>query len=258
MISTFSFGQLVTIYSFIVHTWEFFDCNEFCENARLLSQAKVIFQSDTHKYSHYYHYSQFIRSNQPSPIVSENFEKLDNAKEITLKSPLTFYGADLNSVYIDTHGEISVGQHGDLRVIMNSIYGNFVCETEILNEDDTLKAMHLIHSNGKIYFYFENIPRGLEGNVVLSRIYYHISCGRNGKNGPQADVPSEWITNGTLVEYEVLGDCPIHNSIAACHDATTSSTKCLWCEKANACITSSDKDVHDFKVNRCQNQVSNS
>ncbi|CAH8587355.1 unnamed protein product [Schistosoma margrebowiei] len=180
MISTFSFGQLVTIYSFIVHTWEFFDCNEFCENARLLSQAKVIFQSDTHKYSHYYHYSQFIRSNQPSPIVSENFEKLDNAKEITLKSPLTFYGADLNSVYIDTHGEISVGQHGDLRVIMNSIYGNFVCETEILNEDDTLKAMHLIHSNGKIYFYFENIPRGLEGNVVLSRIYYHISCGRNG------------------------------------------------------------------------------
>ncbi|CAH8587298.1 unnamed protein product, partial [Schistosoma margrebowiei] len=251
MISTFSFGQLVTIYSFIVHTWEFFDCNEFCENARLLSQAKVIFQSDTHKYSHYYHYSQFIRSNQPSPIVSENFEKLDNAKEITLKSPLTFYGADLNSVYIDTHGEISVGQHGDLRVIMNSIYGNFVCETEILNEDDTLKAMHLIHSNGKIYFYFENIPSGFERNLVLSRIFYYIAC-ENVYKGPEADVPSEWITNGTLVEYEVLGDCPKHNSFAACHDATTSSTKCLWCEKANACITRSDKDVHDFKVNGCQ------
>ncbi|VDP46675.1 unnamed protein product [Schistosoma margrebowiei] len=75
-----------------------------------------------------------------------------------------------------------------------------------------------------------------------------------GLKGPQADVPSEWITSGALVEYEVLGDCPKHNSIAACHDATTSSSKCLWCEKANACITSNDKDVHDFKVNRCQNQ----
>ncbi|VDP54696.1 unnamed protein product [Schistosoma margrebowiei] len=78
-----------------------------------------------------------------------------------------------------------------------------------------------------------------------------------GLKGPQADVPSQWITNGTLVEYEVLGDCPKHNSIAACNDATTSSTKCLWCEKANACITSSDKDVHDFKVNGCQNQSMN-
>ncbi|VDO80750.1 unnamed protein product [Schistosoma margrebowiei] len=73
-----------------------------------------------------------------------------------------------------------------------------------------------------------------------------------GFKGPKADVPSEWITNGTLVEYEVLGDCPKHNSIAACHDATTSNTTCIWCEKANACITSNDKDVHDFKVIGCQ------
>ncbi|CAH8588830.1 unnamed protein product, partial [Schistosoma margrebowiei] len=123
MISTFSFGQLVTIYSIIVHTWEFFDCHEFCENDHLLSQGKVIFQSDIYKYSHYYHYSQFIRSNQRSPIVSEKFEKLDDAKEINLKFPFTLYSADLNSVYIDAHGQISVGGQDVYRVIANSIFG---------------------------------------------------------------------------------------------------------------------------------------
>ncbi|VDP41792.1 unnamed protein product [Schistosoma margrebowiei] len=115
--------------------------------------------------------------------------------------------ADLNSVYIDAHGQISVGGQDVYRVIANSIFGDFVCENEILNE---------------------------------------------GNNGPEAVVPSEWITNGTLVEYEVLGDCPKHNSTAACHDATTSNTTCIWCEKANACITSNDKDVHVFEVNGCQ------
>ncbi|CAH8588707.1 unnamed protein product [Schistosoma margrebowiei] len=252
MISTFSFGQLITIYSIIVHTWEFFDCHEFCEDADLLSQAKIISQSDTHKYSHYYHYSQFIRSNQPSPIVSENFEKLDGEKQIKLKFPFKFYGAHFYSVYIDARDEIYVEVTDDYRGIANYINDSFVCENEILNGDYILKAIQLIHSNGKIHFYYENIPRGLKGNVVLSRINYYIWCGIEGYKGPQAVVPSEWITNGTLVEYEVLGDCPKHNSTAACHDAPTSNTMCIWCEKANACITSNDKDVHDLKVNGCQ------
>ncbi|CAH8617775.1 unnamed protein product, partial [Schistosoma haematobium] len=48
--------------------------------------------------------------------------------------------------------------------------------------------------------------------------------------------------------------CPKHNSTEACKDATTSNTTCIWCETANMCITSNDKDLHEFKVNGCKNK----
>ncbi|CAI2725788.1 unnamed protein product [Schistosoma spindalis] len=69
-------------------------------------------------------------------------------------------------------------------------------------------------------------------------------------------VNGKWIKTGTLVEHEVDGDCPKHKSSKACEDATTSNTRCLWCEKANMCITSNDKDTQDFKVSLCQNKNS--
>ncbi|CAH8591768.1 unnamed protein product, partial [Schistosoma margrebowiei] len=61
------------------------------------------------------------------------------------------------------------------------------------------------------------------------------------------NVPGKWIQNGTLVEYEALGDCPKHNSNKACQEATTSNTTCIWWETANICITSNNKDSHEFK-----------
>ncbi|VDP33161.1 unnamed protein product [Schistosoma margrebowiei] len=72
-----------------------------------------------------------------------------------------------------------------------------------------------------------------------------------GWTGPNTEIPFKWIESGTLVEYEVLGDCPNHNSSEACHGAT-SSTTCIWCEIANICITSNGKDDRDLKVNGCQ------
>ncbi|CAI2725789.1 unnamed protein product [Schistosoma spindalis] len=69
-------------------------------------------------------------------------------------------------------------------------------------------------------------------------------------------VYGKWIKTGTLVEFEVDGGCPKHKSSKACEDATTSNTRCLWCEKANMCITSNDKNTQDFKVSLCQNKNS--
>ncbi|KAH9580236.1 hypothetical protein MS3_00008938 [Schistosoma haematobium] len=70
--------------------------------------------------------------------------------------------------------------------------------------------------------------------------------------GPKVRVPHDWVQSGTLVEYEVLGDCPKYNSIEACLGGTTSNTTCIWCVKANICITRNDTDVHVFEVNGCQ------
>ncbi|CAH8292683.1 unnamed protein product, partial [Schistosoma intercalatum] len=73
-----------------------------------------------------------------------------------------------------------------------------------------------------------------------------------GETKHKIAVPEEWIKNGTLVEYEVIGTiCPIHNSSEACRKATTSQTTCIWCEKWNTCIDSKHQDNHFFKVNGC-------
>ncbi|CAH8598887.1 unnamed protein product, partial [Schistosoma margrebowiei] len=78
------------------------------------------------------------------------------------------------------------------------------CPTNIDNKNDTIKVMNLIHSNGKIYFYYENIPTGLKKGDVVSSFIYYFKCGQEWRD-PKIDVPHEWIKSGTLVEYEVLG-----------------------------------------------------
>ncbi|CAH8293288.1 unnamed protein product, partial [Schistosoma intercalatum] len=195
---TFSFGQLVAIYLIIVFTSEFFDCHEFCEKFEHLNDGKVIFQSDTYKYSYYYHYSQLIRRNQASPIVSENFEKLEIKKQINLEFPITFYGDDIDTVSVGTDETKILNGKGYFAVRRS-------CRTNIDNKNDTIKVMHLIDSNGKIYFYYENIPKGLKKVPVQSDVFYYIQCGKASR-GAEIRVPVEWIQSGTLVEYEILGE----------------------------------------------------
>ncbi|CAH8293029.1 unnamed protein product, partial [Schistosoma intercalatum] len=69
------------------------------------------------------------------------------------------------------------------------------------------------------------IPRGFQKGTVGSGIDYYIRCGE---------------------------DCPNYNSTEACLGGTTSNTTCIWCERANICITRNNKDVHIFEVNGCQ------
>lgn len=64
----------------------------------------------------------------------------------------------------------------------------------------------------------------------------------------EISVPDGWIKSGTLVEYEVfewyvwprlIRVDYLHtwmNSIKACHGASTTNIKCIWCEKAIALL----------------------
>ncbi|CAH8818819.1 unnamed protein product [Schistosoma curassoni] len=51
-------------------------------------------------------------------------------------------------------------------------------------------------------------------------------------------------------------NCPKYDSTEACHGSTPPKTRCIWCETANMCITRSDEDTYEFKVNGCKNKVS--
>ncbi|KAH9580237.1 hypothetical protein MS3_00011099 [Schistosoma haematobium] len=132
---TFLFGQLVAIYSIVVFASEFFNCHEFCEKSEFPNNEKVIFQTETYKYSHYYKYSQLIRFNQSSPIVSGNFEKPAIEEKIDLRFPFTFYGANVSTIIVESEGKINLQGQWDLALIHNYIFGNVLCENEILNEN---------------------------------------------------------------------------------------------------------------------------
>ncbi|CAH8591749.1 unnamed protein product, partial [Schistosoma margrebowiei] len=68
---------------------------------------------------------------------------------------------------------------------------------------------------------------------------------------------NNYMTIARLLKTEISDQhCPKHNSNKACQEATTSNTTCIWCETANMCITSNDKDLHEFKVNGCKNKSS--
>ncbi|CAH8531828.1 unnamed protein product [Schistosoma haematobium] len=101
-----------------------------------------------------------------------------------------------------------------------------------------------------ISVYYDNILSEISENEILG-IRGIFQC-ETGKTEHEIAVPVEWIKNGTLVEYEVIGTiCPIHNSSEACKKATTPNITCIWCEKWNTCIDSNHQDHHFFKVNGC-------
>ncbi|CAH8601461.1 unnamed protein product [Schistosoma margrebowiei] len=190
MRQSFATGQFILLYLIIVLIYKFFDCHDICK-----IPEKVIFEDDENKYSHHYYYSQTIRSHQPLPVVKGRFESLVDDKEINATFPFTFYGTTVTKFEIDSYGH----------------------EFDITT---------MIHSNGMISFYYNNLPKVIGENRKLSSIEASAVC----------------------------EDCPKHNSNKACQDATTSNTTCLWCETANMCITSNDKDLHEFKVNGCKNK----
>ncbi|CAH8499165.1 unnamed protein product [Schistosoma haematobium] len=216
---------------------------------------------------------QLIRRDQTSPIISGNFEKLITEKEIDLKFSFTFNGGAIRKLNIEDLRRITLRTEKHYAEITNYIFGYGGCETEILdkeeyfavrrscptnidNKSDTIKVMHVIHSNGKISLYYENIPRGIENGEVQTAFDYYIKCGQDFKVH-NIIVTYEWINSRTLVEYEVLGDCLNHNSSETCQSGATLNTRCIWCEKPHLCITINDEDVHVFEVNGCQIKVSN-
>ncbi|CAH8490718.1 unnamed protein product [Schistosoma margrebowiei] len=200
-----------------------------------------------------------MMSNQPIPVVNDKFVRLANGEEITPKLPFKFYGTNVralkmriyeNTVVIEMKAEEEIG------IISTYLKEGALSALEISNKNVTLKVLYLIRPNGKISFYYENVPEEVGINETSSSVYGRFPCEVEAPIYPIITVIGERIKTGILVEYEVSGDCPNHNSSEACKGAKTSNTMCMWCEHANMCITSNDKDTQKFKVNGCRNKNS--
>ncbi|CAH8818818.1 unnamed protein product [Schistosoma curassoni] len=256
---SFATGQFILLYSIIVLIFKFFDCHDICTKPELRKYEKVIFESDAYSYvsnqsgsntniqSHHYYYSRMIRSDQSPPIVSGTFERLVDTKDIDAKFPFTFYGSQVVKFRILTTGRIEMYDKAYSGVVRNYVRSGYYVKTDISDRRELLAVRMsyypdaggeipaftittLIHPNGKISIYYANIPRVASRIERPSGIYKWLNCGET--------------------------DCPKYDSTEACHGSTPPKTRCIWCETANMCITRSDEDTYEFKVNGCKNKVS--
>uniref|UniRef100_A0AA82N8F0 Uncharacterized protein n=1 Tax=Schistosoma mansoni TaxID=6183 RepID=A0AA82N8F0_SCHMA len=109
----------------------------------------------------------------------------------------------------------------------------------------TFKITHLILPNGKISVYYDKMTQEI-GLPFQSRLSGSLACD-GGERKLYTSVFKKWMKSGTLVEYEVSGDCPKHKTAEKCQDFKTPNRKCMWYEEASICIVSTDKDIDDSK-----------
>ncbi|CAH8616271.1 unnamed protein product [Schistosoma rodhaini] len=221
---TLLIAQFILVYSIIFMISRFIKCHEICTKPELGNYRKVLFENASYEYSHYYFYSQLIRLNQPVPVISGMFPEESFNKPFNSKFMIKYYGSDYPSFYIYGYGTISMYKEGPVGGIDNYLkddHLNYIAISylEISNnkemlairqtyhrEELTFNVTTLIHSNGKIAFYYDYISKGIKGNQVKSGLNGVIKCENNeGNKMAETKVHEKWIQSGTLVEYEVLG-----------------------------------------------------
>ncbi|CAH8599735.1 unnamed protein product [Schistosoma curassoni] len=156
-----------------------------------------------------------------------------NLQIVVPEFAIKFYGTDVTSLFIDRQGSIVMNKGSVIGQIDNVFTRSSVNVFQISkgkellairqsyhkqssNEDLTFKVTTMISSNGKISFYYENVPKTTVTKHVRSGISVEIQCGKKGNEKEiEVRVHRKWIRSGTLVEYEALGDCPKYNSSEA-------------------------------------------
>ncbi|CAH8595723.1 unnamed protein product [Schistosoma guineensis] len=148
---------------------------------------------------------QKIRVDQPPPYLPERFKHLDTDQEIDPRFRFKFNNNSVKKFRVKFTGAIDLlGPHylGTIRTFLN---GRYWSESEILNEDQPFKVITVIHSNGKISIFYDEIPQDLGKYKIESIIEGATVCKRGGKKYKKTfkiNVPEKWIKSGTLVEYE--------------------------------------------------------
>ncbi|CAH8530541.1 unnamed protein product [Schistosoma rodhaini] len=261
----------ILFYLFFVWNYKRFNCNDICKNPDLEHYENVIFENDTYRYSLHYKYSMRIQRNQLQPVPSERFiNKVDRRYKAYPKFSFSYYGYHVKEVRFYKHDYVHVYETYGIGNINNYLENYKKSDTAVLDEkqllgvqrnfsisvngaDVTATMTSLIDSNGKVSFYYDNIPTENEEIKLLSEIVGSILCDGERYKSVILRVPAKWIKSGSLVEFEVIGEiCSKYNTSETCQNATTSKTTCIWCEKGEKCIESNDQNTHGLKVNDCR------
>uniref|UniRef100_A0AA82N806 Egg protein CP391S-like protein n=1 Tax=Schistosoma mansoni TaxID=6183 RepID=A0AA82N806_SCHMA len=269
----FSPSLWILIYVIFGRPYKRFNCSDICKNPDLKRYENVIFENDSYRYSLHYNYSMRILRNQPQPVPSERFINMINDKYVAnAQFSFSFYGYRLEKIRFHEYPTDHVYKFGRSQVgnIINHIKNYTKSESRVLDEKElfgvkrnfsinvngtevTATMTTLIHTNGKISFYYDNIPMEIEESQLQSKIVGSIRCEGEDTEEREIRVPVDWIKSGTLVEFEAIGEiCSQYNTSETCQRSTTLKTTCIWCEKGEKCIESNNPDTHGLKVNDCR------
>ncbi|XP_018647223.1 egg protein CP391S-like [Schistosoma mansoni] len=265
----FSPSQLIIIYVIFVWSHKRFNCNDICNNRALRNYENIIIENDTYRYSLHYNYSMRIRRNQSQPVPSKRFKgNVENIYGVYPRFSFSYYGKHVQQIDFHPKDNVYVFEESQIGIIINYMKNYENTESPVVHDKEllgvkrnflinindsevTATMITLLHPNGKVSFYYDNIPTDIDGSKLESKIVGTIRCG-----GVNADhgipVPAKWIKSGTLVEFESIGEiCSQYNTIETCQRSTTLKTTCIWCEKGEKCIESNNPDTHVLKVNDC-------
>uniref|UniRef100_A0AA82N800 Egg protein CP391S-like protein n=1 Tax=Schistosoma mansoni TaxID=6183 RepID=A0AA82N800_SCHMA len=265
----YNFLPSLWILVYVIFAWPYkrFNCNDICKNPEI-----VIIENDTYRYSLHYYYSMRIQRYQSEAVPSDRFKNMIDYKyDRRLQFSFSFYGTHVKKIYFHKNLQpiLHIFGWSYIRNIHNYIKKYTKIETGVLDEKElfgvkrnfsinvngsevTTTTTTLIHSNGKVSFYYDYIPKEIEGSQLKSEIFGQLSC-KGVVTNHEIPVPAKWIKSGTLVEFEAIGEiCSQYNTKETCLRATTSKTICIWCEKGNACIESNNQNTHGLKVNDCR------
>ncbi|CAH8616199.1 unnamed protein product [Schistosoma rodhaini] len=214
-----------------------------------------------------------IQRNQSQPVPSDRFKnKISYIYYGAPQFSCSYYGSHVQQIQFSEDLDrdyVFALERSHIGTINNYIEENEKSEARVLDEkellgvqrnfsikingsDVTATMTSLIHPNGKISFYYDNIPKEIEESQLTSKINGIEKCG-NGLTKHEISVPAKWIKSGSLVEFEAIGEiCLQYNTSETCQNVTTSNMTCIWCEKGRTCIESNDQNTHGFKVNDCR------
>ncbi|CAH8536095.1 unnamed protein product, partial [Schistosoma haematobium] len=261
----FSSGLSITLCFIAVLFYEFFDCQDICQQPQLKDYKKVVYENGSYLYSHHYNYSMRVRLDQPNPLVNCSLKKFSLNEIVTPKFSFKYYDSDVHVFDVFSDGYILMRSGIYLGQFSIFTSDNFDREFEVLERDELFAARWfykvdnvthtitgLIHPSRKISIYYEDIPTQITKSVLQPEFLGSFQCETN-ETRHEIFVDPKWIRSGTLLEFEAIGTtCAKYNSTKACQSASTSNVTCIWCEKANTCIESNDQNTHQLKVNDCR------
>uniref|UniRef100_A0A5K4FDW1 Egg protein CP391S-like protein n=1 Tax=Schistosoma mansoni TaxID=6183 RepID=A0A5K4FDW1_SCHMA len=260
----------ISLFLIVIWLYRSFNCIDICKHLDPQHYHKQVFENDTYHLS--LHYNYLLRISRHQLVLNGNFHPFPPPQHITTKFIFQYYNNDVDQIVIYRHrgkGLIEIFNDKKVGTISNYIrfFSKFKLKVfsddklfavkssfikKVKNKEITAKITNVIYPNGKILFYYENIPKEIKGRERKSKITGDIKC-ETGNMVYEIDVPVKRIKTGTLVEYEPIGNiCPKYNSIEECQYETT----CIWLKEGNICIPNNDKDKNHLIENELRIQNS--
>ncbi|CAH8506685.1 unnamed protein product [Schistosoma turkestanicum] len=254
----------------------FSHCQDVCrqfDDFKPMNYEGEIYENASYRQSdHHYYRLVTQRSQYRSEDLPSVKQKLPGSI-VKFTFPITFYGEQYGSFTVDAFGAIVLLEPrnsltGDSKIILLQLKTEYkLVHSWAIGEGNVIQGLVRfkienwnwilvwIYPNGKISIYYDLISSVKQRK---SGIYSSFNC-KSYSSGTSKSyryneiyVPSDWITDFTLVEFEPMTKlCSSQVSNDSCQAASTTNVTCLWCSKASKCSNGQDVYTAFWQQKKC-------